>query len=403
MQPRDLNPERFAAYAPQARSFAVAHMDTLRQLPLALLPSILREVILYDVLFPAERSTIDKQVSALAAMDQRQLTDCVHGFAQISLSRELEDFDWINHPAQFLERQSAWLWSTHQLDAFRAAANEYSSHLEAIMRVEAPPVRRLGIAVVGQGVSAWNEPLFGNLRRQGTWFNRIKADNGLRLLLDVTAQRARQHRAAYAHWYIDGGAAADHDAALTTVSWSALEPLRTGLLGRMRKQIERPGMGPEQLNTWLAQLTPAELGIDGPADPVLARFQVSLFTEGSGTQIFSTTFAQWATREVLRRAQALTVLARYAPRQRQRPMNELLSNVSSTAPELDPAGSLVDADMAAWYHWVNQQRLPGYQQSSFIAWFENHDQAVAIGPTIPRGTESNSPLDLGQLVALVTG
>ncbi|HET7349232.1 MAG TPA: hypothetical protein VFJ10_17975, partial [Acidobacteriaceae bacterium] len=195
MQPRDLNPERFAAYAPQAHSFAVAHMDTLRQLPLALLPSILREVILYDVLFPAERSTIDKQVSALAAMDQRQLTDCVHGFAQISLSRELEDFDWINHPAQFLERQSAWLWSTHQLDAFRAAANEYSSHLEAVMRVEAPPVRRLGIAVVGQGVSAWNEPLFGNLRRQGTWFNRIKADNGLRLLLDVTAQRARQHRA----------------------------------------------------------------------------------------------------------------------------------------------------------------------------------------------------------------
>ncbi|HVT97424.1 MAG TPA: hypothetical protein VHE33_07935, partial [Acidobacteriaceae bacterium] len=179
-------------------------------------------------------------------------------------------------------------------------------------------------------------------------------------------------------------------------------PLRSALLKKMQKQIERPGMGPEELRTWLAQLTPAELGVDESADPVLARFQVSLFTEASGTQIFSTTFAQWATREVLRRAQALTVIARFAPRQRQRPMNELLSG-NTAAAELDPAGSLIDADMAAWYHWVNQQRLPGYEQSGFLAWFEDHNQAVAIGPTIPRGVQSDSSLDLAELLAFVTG
>ena len=402
MQPRDLSAERFAGYPPQARSLAIAHLAVLQQLPLALLPSVLREVILYDFLFPAERSTIEKQLSALTTMDRQQLTECLHGFAQISLSRDLEDFDWVNHPAQFLEKQSAWLWSTHQLDAFRAAANDYSAHVDAAIPVEAPPTRRLGIAVIGQGVSSWNEPLFRNLRRQGTWFNRIKPDDGLRLLLDATAERARKHNAPYAHWYIDGGAFADHDPALTAISWSALEPLRTGLLRRMQKQIERPGMGPEQLNSWLAQLTPAEVNISASADPVLTRFQLSLFTEGSGTQIFSTTFAQWATREVLRRAQALTVITRFAARQRQRPMSELLSG-DTAIPELDPAGSLIDADMAAWYHWVNQQRLSGYEQSAFVAWFEGHDQAVAIGPALPRGTESDSSLDLGQLLALATG
>lgn len=402
MQPRDITVGSFAAYPPQGRSLAVAHLDTLRQLPLALLPSVLREIVQYDYLFPVERSTIEKQLSALAAMNQQQLSNCVHGFEQISLSHDLENFDWVNHPAQFLEQQSAWLWSSHQLDTFRAAANDYSSRLDALIPVEAPPLRRLGIAVIGQGVASWEEPLFRNLRAQGTWFHRIKPDKGFQLLLDATAQRAREHPAPYAHWYIDGGAAADHDVALTTISFSALEPLRTGLLKRMQKQIERPGMGPEQLRTWLAQLAPAELGINDPTDPVLTRFQVSLFTEGSGTQIFSTTFAQWTTREVLRRAQALTLIARFAPRQRQRPMNELLSG-DTAAPELDPAGSLIDADMAAWYHWVNQQRLPGYEHSSFIAWFEDHEQAVAIGPTIPRGVESDSSLDLGQLLALVTG
>lgn len=402
MQPRDLTGGNFAAYPPQGRSLAVAHIDTLRQVPLALLPSLLREVIQYDSLFPAERSTIETELSTLAAMSQLQFSDCTHGFAQISLSHDLESFDWVNHPAQFLEQQSAWLWSSHQLDAFRNAANEYRVRLDAVIHVEKPPLHRLGIAVIGQGVASWDEPLFRNLRAQGTRFNRVKPDNGLRLLLDAAARRARTHPALYAHWYIDGGVAADHDPALTSVSFRALEPLRATLLRKMQKQIEHPGMGPEQLRTWLAELTPGELGMDSATDPVLARFQVSLFTDASGTQIFSTTFAQWATREVLRRAQALTVIARYAPRQRQRPMNELLSG-DATAPELDPAGSLVDADMAAWYHWVNQQRLTDYEQSAFVAWFEDHSQAVAIGPAIPRGVDSDSPVDLAQVVAFASG
>ena len=47
-------------------------------------------------------------------------------------------------------------------------------------------------------------------------------------------------------------------------------------------------------------------GTGRPKDEVLERFKVSLLTEGSGTQIFSTSFAQWAAREALRRAQPLT-------------------------------------------------------------------------------------------------
>ena len=79
-------------------------------------------------------------------------------------------------------------------------------------------------------------------------------------------------------------------------------------------------------------------------------------------------------------------------------MNELLSE-SGDRPELDPVGSLVDADMGAYYNWLNQQRLPGSEQSSFLAWFENHGEAVAIGPSMPRGTESTSVADLRELLS----
>jgi hypothetical protein len=93
-------------------------------------------------------------------------------------------------------------------------------------------------------------------------------------------------------------------------------------------------------------------------------------------------------------------MVRFAPRQRQKPMNELLSERQDRA-ELDPAGSLVDADLGAYYNWVNQQRLPGSEQASFLAWFENHNEAVAIGPAMPRGTVSDKPTDLRELLGWV--
>jgi hypothetical protein len=168
----------------------------------------------------------------------------------------------------------------------------------------------------------------------------------------------------------------------------------------MRSQIETPGMGPEALRSQLAQMTPSELGLQS-GDQVLDRFRLKLLTEGSGTQIFSTTFAQWAAREALRRAQPCTLLVRFAPRQRQRPMNELLTDKAEQA-EVDPVGSLLDADLGAYYSWINQRRLPGAEQSSFLVWFENHSEAVAIGPAMPRGTESSTPTDLRQLLALIS-
>jgi hypothetical protein len=97
-------------------------------------------------------------------------------------------------------------------------------------------------------------------------------------------------------------------------------------------------MGPEALRSIMARLQPADLRMSGTGDEILQRFQLKLLTEGSGTQLFSTSFAQWTAREVLRRPQPLTLLVRFAPRQRQKPMNELLS-ANSNQQEMDVVGS----------------------------------------------------------------
>jgi hypothetical protein len=399
MVPSDLKAEQFAGYPPEARKLVVAHLDALRQLPISFTPSLLREVIDYDYKFPAERGEIDKELANLSSLSLSQMKEWFQAFSEVSLSEKLRNFDWINQPGTFVEQLSAYLWTTHQLDGFRKAATEYGDRLRSVAAPEALPVRRLGVAVIGQGVTTYDSPLFSNLRKHGTFFEKVKPDDGVALLLAEVDARAKAHPVAYGHWYVDGGQGAGHSDSLTYVSYRALEPVRAALLKNIHAEIERPGMGPEELRSHLARITPAELGMGKSGDAVLDRFQVRLFTEGSGTQIFSTTFAQWTAREALRRAQPLTLLVRFAPRQQQKPMNELLSASRSDA-ELDPVGSLVDADMGAYYHWLNQQRLPGAEQSSFLVWFEGHSQALVISPTLPRGAQSSSVKDLGELLAL---
>jgi hypothetical protein len=405
MLPRDLKPEFFNAYPPEAKKLITSHLAALRPLPLSFLPNILREVIDYDFKFPAERRALERELDnleSLSADGSAELQkEWFQGFAQITLSGQLEQSGWINAPAQFVEQLSTHLWATHQLDAFRKAATDYADRLRAAAPPEPPAIRRLGIAVIGQGVSTSDEPLFRKLRPHGGYFSRVKPGGGLKVLLDLVADRAKAHPISYGHWYVDGGEEAEHSSALTCVSYHALEPVRSALLRKMREKIETPGMGPEALRTMLAQMNPTELGLGRAGDAVLDRFQVKLLTEGSGTQIFSTTFAQWTAREALRRAQPCTLLVRFAPRQRQKPMNELLSETQQHM-EFDPAGSLMDADLGAYYNWINQQRLPGAEQASFLAWFEDHNEAVAIGPSMPRGTESVTPTDLHELLSWIT-
>jgi hypothetical protein len=313
MLPADLKPEQFSGYAPEARKLALEYLGAFQRLPLSFLPNLLREVIDFDYRFPAERKTLEKELENLRSLSAPELKEWFQEFAAIQLSGQLEQFDWINSPSQFVEQLSSHLWTTHQLDAFRKAATEYADRLHAAVRPDPPSLPRLGIAVIGQGADAHEEPLFRKLRPNGAYFTAIQADNGLQNLLDVVASRAKSAPVPYAHWYIDGGQELPHTRDITCVSYKNLEPARVALLAKIQAETTKAGAGPEALRTVMAQMRPADLGFDNSGDRVLDHFQVKLLTEGSGTQIFSTSFAQWAGREALRRAQPLTLLVRFAP------------------------------------------------------------------------------------------
>ena len=159
------------------------------------MPGLLREVIDYDYKFPAERLVISRELATLSAPPAAQINDWFRGFSQVSISSKLEQSDWVGQPAVFVEQLSAFLWSTHQLDAFRKAATEYGDRMRSAVQAGPPPVHRLGIAIIGQGVASYDAPLFRNLRAHGTYFDRVKPDNGVEILLKTIAERAKAHPA----------------------------------------------------------------------------------------------------------------------------------------------------------------------------------------------------------------
>ena len=386
-------------YPPLARALAMEHLPLLRKLPAVFGALLMSEMVGYDWRFPAERAEIERQIIFLGAKDDAELTSVMAGFAALPLSPSLRDRRWASAPAEFIEKLTAYLWSVHAMDTFRGVAAAYQRGLQEAQPEPSPQVPRLCVVVIGRGATLGAHKLFSKLRPQGTYFTQVNGAGGVEALLTAAGARAKAHPEPYGHWYVDGGELnATPVYGLEIVSYERLAPLRRALLAKVGQVRDTgDGVGPESLRTLLASLTPAQLGAAGADDAIKRRFELSLLTEGSGTQIFSTTFVQWAGRELLRRARPSTLVLRYAPRQAERAMDEML-RVSDATPPTDPAGSLVDADMGAYYTWVNLQRLPGAEQASFVAWFEDGQEAFAAGPSIARGVLSQTPCSLAQVL-----
>ena len=376
MQPSDLRADSFNEYPPEARQLLTRHIELLRTLPISFLPLFLREAIAYDWKFPAERKELDAQFAFLTSCRPDRRNSLMEPFGSLRIAGDLLNIDWVMSPLDFSERFSAYLWATHQMDAFRAASVEYVEAMNAARAVESLPMPRLSIVVVGRDVQSTAYPLFRKLRPSGVHYTNISAEGGLRAISETLVSRAKKSPIPFGHWYVDGGDKwQEFPAEVNCIAYSSLAPVRTALIEKMIATMKPGGGGPELLRTELAKMSPTEVGLpENGSNAVLSRFELSLLTQGAGTQIFSTTFVQWTARELLRRAQPLTLVARFAPRQREAAVQAIDRRLIT-----DPEGSLIDADMAAYYTWIDQQRLPAANESAFLVWFEDHSQALAPG------------------------
>ena len=399
MQPGDLNQEMFRTYGPLAQKLACDHLALLRELPLVLAAVLLRQVIVLDTSFPRERATIEAQFSFLSSLTADGLHQLTQGFASLTLSPELIAEDWVRLPQKFEEELSAYLWASHQIDTFHSLATQFVDTVLKAVPPAPPATARWAAVVIGPELRKDGYPLFRKLQPNGVFFTDVSSNNGASAILSRLAKRAAQTPVPYGHWYIDGGdPLAVESKAVSSFSWAQSSPVREALLKKIQSVIDNGSSGPEMLRSIMADWAPRE-GTRDTRDPLVDQFVVNMYGGGSGTQIFSTTFVQWSARELLRRAEPVSLVTRYGPRQRQRSMNEMFADAAA---EMDYAGSLVDADFGAYYTWINLTRLVGSESAAFLAWSESHRQAIAIGPGLPRGTQSTEPITIERLLDIVT-
>lgn len=398
MEPGKLTGESFARYSPSGRALALQHIAILRSIPLSLLPVMLLQFQRYDVSFPMEKAQLETEIAGIESLSPGAFAAATRSFADLEPPSELAKMDWVNQPQQFTERLTAWLWSQHRIDEYHAAAERYRQAIPAPAAPSRPP--RWTFVLIGREAPAPAKMLFRKLAPYGTLFNSVSPAHGTEVLLAEATARSEKYPVPYAHWYIDGADPIPVPG-LTTMSYQRLVPAARKefeLLRRFTQNHIQSGPAVERATSYVASLSPDDLGVEGEPNDPLRFFEVSVLTQGAGCQIFSTTFVQWAARECLHRARPLTLVARFANRQMAAPMEQLLTRDPLTQVQ-DAAGSLVDADMGAYYTWINQARLPGNDQSRFVAWWEGHNVAVAISPTTARGVVSDSPCDMEQIVS----
>jgi hypothetical protein len=396
MRPPSLTSADFAKYPEQARHFVLARLDLLRTLPLTLLVSMLREISEFDWLFPAEQKVLQGQMDGLATLSPKKRADVLGGFERVSVPDKLAELDWVNEPKRFLESLTAWLWSSSQIDQFHSAARDFAAAV-IVGTDTAAPIPRASIVVLPTGLDKPGYVLFRKLRAHGTFHENVASDADLAELAGWLASRASKVPEPLAHFYIEGGApVATLQSRINTVSWLETSAMRAQILKRVTQMTEAVGTGPEMARSHLASLSPAELGLHASGKAgVMEHFALSVLAEGAGTQIFSTTFAQWGAREILRRAQPTSLVVRFGPRRELLAMNEMLKDETAAN---DAPGSLMDADMGAYYTWVNQQRLAGAETAGFLALSQSRGKAIVIGPGLAKGSISRTPVSLEELL-----
>jgi hypothetical protein len=402
--PGELRAESFARYPPQARSFAVANLPVLKRMPLILVSLELRQAIRYDWCFPAEREQLSRQLDLLRRMDAASFDALMSAFSAIQLSPELRAMDWVNQPQQFSEKLTAYLWSQHQIDRYHEAAQEYQQYLHKTVEEQPVATPRWTIVAIGKGTQQTELPLFRRLLPYGTLFTNVDPTDGLEVLLAEMKSRTQKYPLEYGHWYIEGGephGGVESVQGLSVMSYAKLAPIAKrefALMNQFTSQSPGEKAGVEAVSSYVASLNPDDLGLKGTsADDLLRHFETNVLTQGAGCQIYSTTFVQWASRECLHRAQPLTMFSRFATRQVSAPMEQLLARDPLQQLQ-DPEGSLIDADMGAYYTWINQSRLTGADQSRFLVWFEDHRIVCAVSPTLPRGTTSATSANMRQVL-----
>ena len=226
MKPAELTGSSFTQYPPIARQFALEHLELLRRLPLAVCPSFLQQIRDLDTRFPAEREELRWQCDSLQRLPAEKFTALTTFLSRITLPESLQRANWVQHPADFINDLTAHLWSSGQLDSFRAGSHAFF----AAIPLRENTADRLVVVLLGREATTPTRSVLRKLSQRGVVLSALSQETAFRDLHALVAQHAAASPEPYANWYVDGGepsvSLSQGIPNIITVSYPGLAPLR---------------------------------------------------------------------------------------------------------------------------------------------------------------------------------
>lgn len=173
----------------------------------------------------------------------------------------------------------------------------------------------------------------------------------------------------------------------TGLSYSRLAEYRQKLTDAIYAKVLSGLRSPLELAAYFKtlEIRPNE-GLTLYSDSLVLAFIRDIFLTGNGTLIINNTFVEWAAVRALRRAQPRVLVARFGVRDKMKPFSSLLlfskPRPTDQIPILqDPLGSFIDAELLAYYIWLNAESAPPYRgRTLYLLLAEGVDEMVAVGP-----------------------
>jgi len=310
MLPSDLKPEHFSSYPPLARKLLVENIAVLRVLPLSMLPGMLAKPSSTITNFPSNAAPSNARLHSEKS-GYRTESQWLAGLRQIQMSGRwkirLGQFS-----GQFVEQMSAHLWSPISRSLPQAAVDYVP--VAGCSAVELPFIPRIASPLSEKALARIICRFFSQLRPAWHVTTQSRSSDGMQKLLAFAAARSTAKDDSYSIG-TSTARAAPFDPALKWFLTICSNP--RGALSKNAARNRNAGMGRRICDPrW--RVCGQRFGLDKSDDPILARFQLKLLTEGSGTQNFQHHLRAVVGAGNLRRAQPLTLVVRFSPRQRQR-------------------------------------------------------------------------------------
>lgn len=406
----------------EARSLSEQYRGVLDRLPRSFSASNLVELGRWPNLFEPEKAyfrALLKQLAELSESEFNAMFDSLRSFeAKTGCTRingnNAEELQAaiLNH----LRRQG-------QYTRWRNEIDKIFQKLEPMVEARLYPAdrdNRLVVILYGEGIAIERDKLWKRFREIGTriqldlkgaessgpfleaLFTVVKQDNApvgadLRAAPTIFGMFRESRKASPLDtWIIEAGdtlhslceksTPEDRRADCATgLSYDRLRAYRERLTETIYTKVRAGIAGPLELAAYLKtlQMRPHE-GLTLFADDLVMAFVRDVFLAGAGTLVINNTFVEWAAVQALKRAQPHLLVARFGVRDKMKPFSSLLlfskPRPTDQIPIMqDPLGSFVDAELLAYYIWLNAEKGPPYRDRTlYLLLAEGVDEMLAV-------------------------